>query len=113
MNELYEEGAEPNLESDEAMDFHYFKLHDYDKNDKLDGLEITAAIMHFNTHDHEEEGGEGGGTTELSEEKIADIVTQVLEMDDTNDDGYIDYFEFTKAQQERKASAQQQSAGGL
>lgn len=28
------------LETDEAMELHYFKLHDYDKNDKLDGLEM-------------------------------------------------------------------------
>lgn len=33
--------------TDEEMEFHYFKLHDYDDNNKLDGNEITSAITHF------------------------------------------------------------------
>ena len=28
------------LESDEAMEFHYFKLHDFNNDNKLDGLEL-------------------------------------------------------------------------
>lgn len=43
-----EEGAESlRLDSSEAMEFHYFKLHDYDGNNKLDGLELGAAMTHF------------------------------------------------------------------
>ena len=33
--------------SEEELEFHYFKLHDYDSNNKLDGTEITKAITHF------------------------------------------------------------------
>lgn len=33
--------------SEEELEFHYFKLHDYDKNNKLDGVEIVKAITHF------------------------------------------------------------------
>ncbi len=33
--------------SDDEMQFHYFKLHDYDQNNKLDGIELTAAVTHF------------------------------------------------------------------
>lgn len=50
-----------NLDDEEAMEFHYFKLHDYDNNNKLDGLELAAAMTHY----HEE--GEGGNS---SNEKI-------------------------------------------
>ena len=42
------------LDSDEAMEFHYFKLHDYDNNNKLDGLELAAAMTHF--HDPGSDG---------------------------------------------------------
>ena len=33
--------------SDEEMNFHYFKVHDYDHNDKLDGIELIAALTHY------------------------------------------------------------------
>ena len=32
--------SEEELESAEISQFHYFKLHDYDGNNKLDGLEL-------------------------------------------------------------------------
>lgn len=49
--------------SDEELDFYYFQVHDTDKNNKLDGLEILQAIMHTDHHDVEneaEERAEGG-----------------------------------------------------
>lgn len=33
--------------TDDELEFHYFKLHDYDSNNKLDGIEVTKAITHF------------------------------------------------------------------
>ena len=33
--------------TEEELEFHYFKLHDYDDNNKLDGVEIVKAITHF------------------------------------------------------------------
>ena len=32
--------------SEEEMQFHYFKVHDYDNNNKLDGIEIISALTH-------------------------------------------------------------------
>ncbi len=49
-----EELEQLKLDDQEAMEFHYFKLHDYDNNNKLDGLELAAAMTHFN------EGGSNG-----------------------------------------------------
>lgn len=37
--------------SDEEKSFYYFKLHDMDHNDALDGLELIQAAMH-QAHDH-------------------------------------------------------------
>jgi len=36
--------------TEQELQFHYFKLHDYDNNNLLDGLEIIKAL----THAHEE-----------------------------------------------------------
>ena len=44
------------LDDTQAMEFHYFKLHDYDNDNKLDGLELAAAMTHY--HDTESDGSE-------------------------------------------------------
>ena len=102
MGEYYKEGdvdEQLKLDSEEAMEFHYFKLHDYDGNNKLDGLELGAAMTHY--HEHNEEGekeGSGVKTISLSDVELASLVTQILKEDDLNDDGFVDYFEFVQAQ---------------
>ena len=78
--------------SDEDLQFHYFKLHDYDDNNKLDGIELGNAMTHF----HEEDGKED--STLYTDEQLGSMIDQILEEDDTNKDGYIDYTEFVGAQ---------------
>ncbi|XP_052272739.1 multiple coagulation factor deficiency protein 2 homolog isoform X1 [Dreissena polymorpha] len=95
--------------TEEELEFHYFKLHDYDGNNKLDGVEITKAITHF--HDEEGEGEKDPNTATdatakanvkvFTDEEITNIVDMVLKEDDLNNDGYIEYMEFVTAQ--RKA----------
>ena len=53
------------LDDQEAMEFHYFKLHDYDNNNKLDGLELGAAMTHYEDH---QEGGHGKVQVSLSQQ---------------------------------------------
>lgn len=86
------------LDSEEEMEFHYFKLHDYDGNNKLDGLELGAAMTHF----HEGEGAARAHNIALDDDEMASLIDQILAEDDLNNDGYIDYYEFTHAQ--RKGS---------
>ena len=38
--------------SDEEKNFYYFKLHDFDNNDSLDGLEMLHAVTHRGDHFH-------------------------------------------------------------
>ena len=33
--------------SEEETQFRYFKIHDYDNNNKLDGIELIAALTHY------------------------------------------------------------------
>ncbi|KAK2567439.1 Multiple coagulation factor deficiency protein 2-like protein [Acropora cervicornis] len=79
--------------SDEDLQFHYFKLHDYDNNNKLDGIELMNAMTHY----HNEEGAEGK-TPQYSENEMGNMIDQILEEDDLNKDGYIDYPEFVASQ---------------
>ncbi|PSN44538.1 hypothetical protein C0J52_14683 [Blattella germanica] len=93
----------------EELEFHYFKLHDFDNNTKLDGLEILQAI-HHTVHYNEEQNEEG----EDKEKEVADntnrsdqddfnyfveLIDQVLEQDDLDKDGYLSYIEYVVGRQ--------------
>ncbi|XP_067329996.1 multiple coagulation factor deficiency protein 2 isoform X2 [Channa argus] len=75
----------------QELQLHYFKMHDYDGNNLLDGLELATAI----THVHKEERGEN--TQPMKEEDLIALIDDVLRDDDKNNDGYIDYAEFAKS----------------
>ncbi|XP_033956736.1 multiple coagulation factor deficiency protein 2 [Pseudochaenichthys georgianus] len=75
----------------QELQLHYFKMHDYDGNDLLDGLELATAISHV----HREERGEH--SQPMKEEDLIVLIDDVLKDDDKNNDGYIDYAEFAKS----------------
>ncbi|KAM3605774.1 uncharacterized protein V6R79_004469 [Siganus canaliculatus] len=77
----------------QELQLHYFKMHDYDGNNLLDGLELATAISHV----HREERGEH--SQPLKEEDLINLIDDVLKDDDKNNDGYIDYAEFAKSLQ--------------
>ncbi|KAH3846170.1 hypothetical protein DPMN_088468 [Dreissena polymorpha] len=95
--------------TEEELEFHYFKLHDYDGNNKLDGIKITKAITHFHAEEGEWEKDPNAANDAtakanvkvFTDEEISNIVDMVLKEDDLNNDGYIEYMEFVTAQ--RKA----------
>ncbi|KAL7877535.1 hypothetical protein SRHO_G00041780 [Serrasalmus rhombeus] len=75
----------------QELQLHYFKMHDYDGNNLLDGLELATAI----THVHKEEKGEN--SQPMKEEELIRLIDEVLRDDDKNNDGYIDYAEFARS----------------
>lgn len=79
--------------SPQELQLHYFKMHDYDGNDLLDGLELSTAI----THVHKEEGN--AQAPPMKEDELINLIDGVLRDDDKNNDGYIDYAEFAKSLQ--------------
>ncbi|XP_034369731.1 multiple coagulation factor deficiency protein 2 [Arvicanthis niloticus] len=86
--------SQPEMEmSSQELQLYYFKMHDYDGNSLLDGLELSTAI----THVHKEEGNEQAPA--MSEDELISIIDGVLRDDDKNNDGYIDYAEFAKSLQ--------------
>ncbi|XP_060043516.1 multiple coagulation factor deficiency protein 2 [Erinaceus europaeus] len=78
--------------SPQELQLHYFKMHDYDGNNLLDGLELSTAISHA----HKVEGNE---QAPMSETERITLIDGVLRDDDKNNDGYIDYAEFAKSLQ--------------
>uniref|UniRef100_A0A0B7A5J2 EF-hand domain-containing protein n=1 Tax=Arion vulgaris TaxID=1028688 RepID=A0A0B7A5J2_9EUPU len=86
--------------TEEELEFHYFKLHDYDNNNKLDGVEIGKALTHF--HDENDEISDGSHHSRTySDEEIAEVIDAALLSDDLDGDGYVEYPEFMAAQARR------------
>ncbi|UMM34875.1 hypothetical protein L5515_007750 [Caenorhabditis briggsae] len=77
--------------TEEQQRFHYFALHDLNKDNFIDGIEILKAL----THDHGEHPSAGPSTDEGEAERLVDAVLDDL---DTNGDGVIDYAEYLKRQ---------------
>ncbi|KAK7603253.1 hypothetical protein V9T40_003252 [Parthenolecanium corni] len=94
--ELSEFYSEEDLSAFE-MDFRFFRLHDFDKNMKLDGTELYHAMLHqlekSAIHLSEEED-KRSKEKEDEEENLARLIDAALEECDVNNDGYLSYSEF-------------------
>ena len=64
--------------TEEERDFHYFRLHDFDKNDLLDGLEVLKAMSHSHAKMKEEEAETE--ERELSESSFDEMVEMIDEV---------------------------------
>ncbi|XP_070172384.1 lymphotoxin beta receptor inhibitor [Polyergus mexicanus] len=89
-----------NKMTEQELQFHYFKMHDADNNNKLDGCELIKSLIHW----HEQDNVEGTQRNKLfNDEELVQLIDPILSMDDSNNDGYIDYPEFIQAQQNAAA----------
>ncbi|XP_018431794.1 PREDICTED: multiple coagulation factor deficiency protein 2 [Nanorana parkeri] len=77
--------------SPQELQLHYFKMHDYDGNNLLDGLELATAISHVH------KSGSAEHAQAIDEQELITLIDDVLKDDDLNNDGYIDYAEFAKS----------------
>ncbi|XP_020802845.1 multiple coagulation factor deficiency protein 2 homolog [Drosophila serrata] len=84
--------------SEAELQFHYFKMHDSDDNDKLDGCELFKAMIHL----HDEQIKNKKEIDTFTDEEVAALIDPIMEMDDTSQDGYIDYPEFIKARDKKR-----------
>jgi hypothetical protein len=110
---------------DNSLLMQYFKKHDSDNNMKLDGLELLKAISNmegtdilfiissFNIffileddHHHDDKDNESSETSEDEDKKklkldeMVPIVDSILEEDDKDKDGYINWPEFISRQKQ-------------
>ncbi|XP_049884362.1 multiple coagulation factor deficiency protein 2 homolog isoform X2 [Pectinophora gossypiella] len=96
--------------SQQELQFHYFKMHDADNNNKLDGCELIKSLIHWHEQGHKQQPQQGTppvGEKIFTDEELVNLIDPILNMDDHNKDGYIDYPEFVRAQQK----SQQQEQG--
>ncbi|XP_063707010.1 general transcriptional corepressor trfA isoform X3 [Culicoides brevitarsis] len=85
----------PNLDtskmSEQELQFHYFKMHDSDNNNKLDGCELIKSLIHW----HAEANNVADDSRPVyTDEQLSNSVDLVLKGMDTNFDGYISYQEY-------------------
>jgi hypothetical protein len=107
----------PEIKSDADMEFHFFRSHDLDHNNKLDGLEIVKSFLEEEEEERHEEskklaeaGGsvvEAGKRPVLSDEELITAVEEVLKENDRNHDGYIDLSEFVQSVRQMQEQQQQ------
>ncbi|XP_072946999.1 lymphotoxin beta receptor inhibitor isoform X2 [Epargyreus clarus] len=90
--------------SEQELQFHYFKMHDADNNNKLDGCELIKSLIHWHEQGHKQEqpGSAPVGEKIFKDEELVNLIDPILNMDDHNKDGFIDYPEFIRAQQKNQ-----------
>ncbi|XP_055587495.1 putative mediator of RNA polymerase II transcription subunit 21 isoform X2 [Uranotaenia lowii] len=92
--------------SEQELQFHYFKMHDSDNNNKLDGCELIKSLIHW--HEESKNQEQTGQPTHqdkiFSNDELSALIDPILSSDDHNKDGFIDYPEFVRAQ--HKAASQ-------
>ncbi|XP_034933800.1 multiple coagulation factor deficiency protein 2 homolog [Chelonus insularis] len=94
--------------SEQELQFHYFKMHDADNNNKLDGCELIKSLIHWHEQGHKDPNQPNAAEGKLfKDDELINLIDPILNMDDVNKDGYIDYPEFIQAQQKAAAGTRQ------
>ncbi|XP_033164218.1 G-box-binding factor isoform X2 [Drosophila mauritiana] len=93
--------------SEAELQFHYFKMHDSDNNNKLDGCELIKSLIHWHVKDSSEKPPVEGQTEQPDDHKSGSVYTDkaleetidyVLKSMDLNNDGFVDWAEYRKTE---------------
>ncbi|XP_069364402.1 lymphotoxin beta receptor inhibitor isoform X3 [Maniola hyperantus] len=76
--------------SEQELQFHYFKMHDADNNNKLDGCELIKSLIHW----HDSDGTKKESVVKYTDADLSEIVEGALKQADRNHDGFIDWPEY-------------------
>lgn len=93
-----------NKMSDQELQFHYFKMHDGDNNNKLDGCELIKSLIHWHEQENKQPDAANAGSKLFKDDELVALIDPILNTDDTNKDGFIDYPEFIQAQHKAAAN---------
>lgn len=84
-------------------------MHDADNNNQLDGQELIKSLFHWhdsaNHHEAEKSGHPPPGPKIFTDEELVNMIDPIMDQDDGNRDGYIDYPEFVMAQHKAAAAS--------
>ncbi|XP_064550798.1 putative cyclin-dependent serine/threonine-protein kinase DDB_G0272797/DDB_G0274007 isoform X2 [Drosophila montana] len=89
--------------SEAELQFHYFKMHDSDNNNKLDGCELIKSLIHWHVEDPKK-AAEGTDEPEhktgavYTDKALEETIDYVLKSMDLNNDGFVDYAEYRKTE---------------
>jgi len=91
--------------SEAELQFHYFKMHDADSNNMLDGQELLKSLFHWHDPENNDPAKKGHDTPHqhgenkvFTDQELIEMIDPILEQDDKDGNGYIDYTEFMEAQ---------------
>ena len=59
---------------------------------------VGGALTHF--HEDEDQSDGKRQAIEVTDEELEELINQILSDDDMNNDGYIDYYEFSQSQKD-------------
>ncbi|XP_034661888.1 mediator of RNA polymerase II transcription subunit 15 isoform X2 [Drosophila subobscura] len=92
--------------SEAELQFHYFKMHDSDNNNKLDGCELIKSLIHWHVEDGSKKPPEDASETPdehktgsvYTDKALEDTIDYVLKSMDLNNDGFVDWAEYRKTE---------------
>ncbi|XP_052133324.1 multiple coagulation factor deficiency protein 2 homolog isoform X6 [Frankliniella occidentalis] len=94
--------------TDQELQFHYFKMHDADNNNKLDGCELIKSLIHWHEQGHKEPAAQHAHPPPqekiFKDDELVALIDPIMNMDDADGDGFIDYPEFVRAQNKAAAA---------
>jgi Ca2+-binding EF-hand superfamily protein len=88
----------------EEQNFYYFKLHDTNNDNLLDGLEVVAALDHVHEEEFAHEEQNNTKNERMGDDELTNLVDEILKEEDLNHDGFISYEEFKHALEREKMS---------
>ncbi|XP_055523819.1 DNA translocase FtsK isoform X5 [Wyeomyia smithii] len=91
--------------SEQELQFHYFKMHDADNNNKLDGCELIKSLIHWHGSGHKGTTADNKAQEDHTEkpvhvytdEQLTTIVEAVMGNMDKNNDGFIEWAEYVRS----------------
>ncbi|GAB6029675.1 hypothetical protein CHUAL_005406 [Chamberlinius hualienensis] len=103
--------ADTSTMTEQELQFHYFKMHDSDNNNKLDGSELIKSLIHWHVTEENHPNNPNRppeGPKIFTDNELEVLIDPILSSDDSNRDGYIDYSEFAAAQARMATAPPQQ-----
>ncbi|XP_053698296.1 putative cyclin-dependent serine/threonine-protein kinase DDB_G0272797/DDB_G0274007 isoform X1 [Sabethes cyaneus] len=88
--------------SEQELQFHYFKMHDADNNNKLDGCELIKSLIHWHDakegEEHHNEGEQRAEAHPQDDDTLQSLIDPIMELMDKDHDGFITYMEYRQAE---------------